>query len=64
MAKKEKQIEKIGVDYYIHHHQVVFDCPSCGHTIVDDLGEYPDATGLEYDCPECECEIELEEQIE
>lgn len=47
------------VKYNIHH-QAVSECPGCGSIIVEDLGEFPEADGIEIECPNCGCEYVLE----
>ena len=47
------------VKYGIHH-QAAVDCPECGLTSVEDLGEFDDADGIEIDCPNPDCETTFE----
>ncbi len=47
------------VKYGIHH-QAVADCPQCGTTCVEDLGEDDIVDEVEMQCPACDCEFELE----
>ena len=41
-------------------HQVVADCPKCQRVIIEDLGEFDDADGMEMECPGCGAKFELE----
>ncbi len=42
------------------HHQAIADCPKCGMTCVEDLGEDDLVDELVMQCPSCDCEFELE----
>ena len=48
------------IDFYIHH-QVIWDCPSCNETNIEDSGEMSAIEGEEVTC-HCGKKFELGEQ--
>jgi len=55
-----KKLKK--VNWFLHH-QAVVDCPKCKAMIVEDLGEFPDATGIIIECPQCRYEFEIGDMV-
>lgn len=49
------------VNYSIHHQAVAF-CPKCQEMFITDLGESPEADGIEVDCSDCGITFELKKE--